>query len=89
MKSRVAKIFLLVAVLYALLTAGELWTTLQMLSEAFLSTQEKIFQGMAMIGRWAIDPAFMFGTAAMVEFLERIWRELAKRDDVVARGPSA
>jgi len=79
--SRFAKVFLLIALLYALFTAGEMWTSLQMLNNAFETTQTKIFQISATISRWAIDPLFMCGTAAMVEFLERIWRELVKANE--------
>jgi hypothetical protein len=88
MTSRFAKAFLFIALLYALLTAGELWTSLQFLNVSFQATQDKIFQTMALVGRWAIDPAFMCGTAVMVEFLERIWRELAKRSDTTAQAPA-
>jgi hypothetical protein len=82
--SRLAKIFLLIALLYTLLTAGEMWTSIEMVNDAYQSTQDTIFQISSAIGNWLIDPAFLCGTAVMIELLERIWRELAKRN---ASGP--
>jgi hypothetical protein len=82
--SRFAKVFLLIALVYTLFTAGEMWTAIQMVNDTYQSTQDTIFQISGAISHWLIDPAFMCGTAVMIEFLERIWRELAKRN---AAGP--
>ena len=77
MKSGFAKLFILAAAAYAAFTLGELTMFISQLQNAYLPTQEKIFQSSAQIMRWAIDPIFLCGTAVMVEFLERIWKELA------------
>ena len=89
MTSRFARFFLLVALLYALFTAGEAWMSIQVLNDGYDAVQSKIFQITALISRWAIDPAFMCASAVMVEFLERIWRELAKRNASTAQNPNA
>jgi hypothetical protein len=78
MRSGFAKLFLLAAVLYALFTLGELITAVGQLLDAYGPTNDKIFQTSAYIVRWAVDPLFLCGTAVMVEFLERIWKELAR-----------
>lgn len=81
MKSGFAKLFLLAAFVYAAFTVGELIMNVGQLQNLYIPSQDKIIQGSAYIMRWAIDPVFMCGTAVMVEFLERIWRELAKAND--------
>jgi len=78
MRSGFAKLFLLAAVLYALFTLGEMVMSIGQLMQAYMPTNDRIFQTSAYIVRWAVDPIFLCGTAVMVEFLERIWRELAK-----------
>lgn len=73
-----AKLILLAAAFYALLTAGETWMAIETMLSAYDSQQAKIFQFSATVVRWAIDPIFLCGTAVMIELLERIWRELLK-----------
>lgn len=46
--------------------------------ESYGPDQHKVFLVSASIMRWITDPVFLCGTAVMVEFLERIWRQLAK-----------
>ncbi len=84
MTSRFAKAFLLIALLYLLATAGDMWLAIQLVTDAYDSTQNKIFQIAGAIGYWALDPVFMCAAAVMIEFLERIWRELAKRNAAAA-----
>lgn len=88
MTSRFAKLFLLIALLYALFTAGEAWMSIQMLNDGYDTPQNKIFQMTGFIAHWAMDPAFMCASAVMIEFLERIWRELAKRNASSANDPN-
>jgi hypothetical protein len=78
MTSRVAQLFLLAAVAYAFFTSGEAWISANQMMDAYMPSQEKIFYVSSAIARWAVDPIFLCGTAAMIEFLERIWRELSK-----------
>jgi hypothetical protein len=78
MTSRVAQLFLIAAVAYAFFTSGEAWTSASQMMDAYMPSQQRIFYVSSAIAQWAIDPVFLAGTAAMIEFLERIWRELSK-----------
>ncbi len=80
MTSRFAKAFLLIALLYLLATAGDMWLAIQLVTDGYDSTQNKIFQITGAIGYWAVDPVIICGAAVVIEFLERIWRELVKRN---------
>ena len=76
MTSGFAKVFVFAAIVYALFTAGELWINVEMILSLHDSARSKTAQLTSAFVGWLIDPVFLCGTAVMIEFLERIWREL-------------
>lgn len=80
MTSRYAQAFLLIALLFLLFTAGDMWLAVQSVIDSYDATQNKIFQITGALGFWIVDAVVICGAAVLIEFVERIWRELARRN---------